>query len=331
MRSPRILALTAATSLLLAGCGGGDDGTDGADDAALQGQQAEVERLDVVVGLYPYEFVLDRVGGDAVALQNLAPPGAEPHDIELSPRQVAAVSEADLVVYSRGFQPSLDVAVDQHAADRAVDVLSLVEVRRYDDEPADDHGHGHDDGPDDGDADHDPDHDHDGEDPHVWLDPARLTTIASALADVLAERSPEQADGFRARADELADELQTLDDDLREGLATCERRDVVTSHDAFGYLTDRYDLEQIAVSGLSPEAEPSPRRLADVARTARERGVTTIFFEETVSPRVAEQLAREVGATAEVLTPLEVAPDDGDYLTAMRSNLDALRAALGCT
>ncbi|HWG94382.1 MAG TPA: zinc ABC transporter substrate-binding protein, partial [Mycobacteriales bacterium] len=267
-------------------------------------------------------------------------PGAEPHDLELSPQSVAAVSEADLVVYSRGFTPALDETVDQQAADRAVDVLDLVEVRTYGEDPhaeeephADEDEHGHEDeahADEDGAAHGEEGHDHGGEDPHVWLDPARLTTIASSLADALAERAPDQAEGFRTRADEVAADLRSLDADYREGLATCERQDVVTSHDAFGYLTDRYGLQQLAVSGLSPEEEPSPRRLAEVAETARERGVTTIFFEELVSPRVAESLAREVGATAEVLSPLEGGPEDGDYLTAMRTNLDALRTALGC-
>jgi zinc transport system substrate-binding protein len=155
--------------------------------------------------------------------------------------------------------------------------------------------------------------------------------VAGAVADRLAELAPAEAEGFRNRAAELTADLEDLDADLAAGLATCARRDVVTSHDAFGYLTHRYGLEQVAVSGLSPEADPSPRRLADVARTARERGVTTIFFEELVSPRVAEQVAREVGATTAVLTPLEGRPEQGDYLSAMRANLDALRTALDCS
>jgi zinc transport system substrate-binding protein len=313
MRRPtRPLALP-LSAVLLTACA--------ADPAPLE-RAAERDQLDVVTALYPYEWVLERVGGDAVAVRNLVPPGAEPHDLELSPQQVAAVSEADLVVHSRGFTPALDEAVDAQASDQALDVLDLVDVRSYeeDEEGPEEHGEEH----------GEQGHDHEGEDPHVWLDPTRLATIARAVADALAERSPDDAEGLRSRADAVAADLQALDDDYRAGLATCERRDVVTSHDAFGYLTDRYGLTQLAVSGLSPEAEPSSRRLAEVATAARERGVTTIFFEELVSPRVAEQLAREVGATAEVLSPLEGPPDDGDYLTAMRTNLDALRTALGC-
>ena len=170
-----------------------------------------------------------------------------------------------------------------------------------------------------------------GSDPHVWLDPQRLATVGTALADRLAEVDPDGAEGYRARAGELTAELTALDDELRAGLQTCERRQIVTSHDAFGYLADAYGLEQVAVAGLSPEDEASPQRLAEVAAQAEADGVTTIFFEELVSPKVAESLAREVGATATVLTPLEGAPGTGDYADAMRANLATLRTALDCT
>ena len=316
----RLLLRSAAAAAVLAltACGSGS--------ASSSASGSSDERLQVLVGLYPYEFVAQRVGGDAVDVVNLTPPGVEPHDVELTPRQVGALAEADLVLYSRGFSPALDTAVDDQAGDRAVDVLQLVDVRSYEEGAAEgegeEHGHGEEGG--------EEDHDHEGEDPHVWLDPERLATIARAVAEELGEVAPDSADAFAARADQLAAELTDLDEELRAGLSSCERSAVVTSHDAFGYLTDRYGLEQVAVS-LSPDEDPSPRRLAEVAQTARERGVTTIFFEELVSPRVAEQLAREVGAEARVLTPLEGAPEDGDYLTAMRANLEALRSALGCS
>lgn len=311
---PLALSLTAA---LLAGCATDDAAGDGGDGG---------DRLDVLVGLYPYEFVAQRVGGDDVRVENLTPPGAEPHDLELTPQQVAAVGEADLLVHSPGFQPALDEAVAQQEPGALLDVLGLVEVREVgDDEHGDDE---HSDGAEHGEEGHD---DHGGEDPHVWLDPERLATIADAVADELAGLAPDRADAFRDRAAGLRTELEQLDGELEEGLAQCARRDVVTSHDAFGYLTEEHGLEQVPVTGLSPEEEPSPRRLAEVAATARERGVTTVFFEETVSPRVAEQLAREVGARAEVLSPLEAPPEDGDYLSAMRANLAALQEALDCS
>ena len=304
---PATAALTAA--LALSACGG-DAGTASAAGAG---------RLQVAAGFYPYAFLAERVGGDDVEVTNLTKPGGEPHDLELTPQQVGALRSTDLVVTSPGFQPAVDEAVEQQAADRAFDVLSAVELRegehgREDEEHAEGEEHADESG-----------------DPHVWLDPQRLATIGTALADRLAEVDPDGADGYRERAQELRTELTALDDELRAGLETCERRQIVTSHDAFGYLADAYGLEQVAVAGLSPEDEASPRRLAEVAAQAEQDGVTTIFFEELVSPKVAESLAREVGATATVLSPLEGAPETGDYVTAMRENLATLRSALGCS
>jgi zinc transport system substrate-binding protein len=303
---PVSAALTAA--LVLSACGG-DATADAADDG----------RLQVAAGFYPYEFLAERVGGEDVAVTNLTEPGGEPHDLELSPQQVAALTETDLVVFSAGIQPAVDEAVEQQAGDRAFDVLSAVELR-----DAEEGGH-------EGEEHAEEEHaEGSGADPHVWLDPQRLATIGTALADRLAELDPDGAADYRARAQELRTELTELDDELRAGLETCQRRQIVTSHDAFGYLADAYGLEQVAVAGLSPEDGASAQRLAEVATQAEEDGVTTIFFEELVSPKVAESLAREVGATATVLTPLEGAPETGDYVTAMRDNLATLRTALGC-
>lgn len=296
---PAILALGLAA---LTGCGG-------TGDAASDGRSPAGGPLAVTVGFYPYEFVAQRVGGDDVQVTNLTSPGAEPHDLELSPQQVAGLSETDLVVYSRGFQPAVDEAVDQQASERALDVLTAVDLLEAEE--------------------------HEGEeglagDPHVWLDPVRLATIAEAVATSLGELDPERADAFAQRAEELAGELEQLDGEMRTGLASCERKQVVTSHDAFGYLAAAYGLEQVSLAGLSPEDEASPKRLAEVATYAKEKDVTTVFFEELVSPKVAQSLAREVGARAQVLSPLEGPPETGDYLSAMRVNLESLRTALGC-
>lgn len=289
--------IPAATALIavvaLSACGGGAGGG----DAAQAG-----DRLEVTAGFYPYAFVAERVGGPDVDVVNLTQPGGEPHDLELTPQQVAGLTETDLVVYAGGFQPAVDEAVEQQAADRSLDVLTTVELR--DDEGA--------------------------QDPHVWLDPVRLGTIAEAVAEELAELAPDRADAVRERAAALKAELGELDDELRSGLSSCARKEIVTSHDAFGYLADAYGLQQVSLAGLSPDEEASPGRLAEVATYAQENGVTTIFFEETASPRVAESLAREVGAEAVVLSPLEGAPEDGDYLSAMRTNLQSLQAALSC-
>jgi zinc transport system substrate-binding protein len=300
------MILRSVTALILCGaaltaCGG--SGSAGSAPAAQGG------RVDVAVGFYPYQYVTERVGGAGVAVTNLTKPGGEPHDLELTPQQVARLADTDLVVYSKGFQPAVDEAVEQQAGGRSLDVLTAVELQAA---------------PEGGEA-------RSGQDPHVWLDPVRLGTIALAVADRLAEVDPDGAQGYRDRAGALQSELGALDGQLREGLASCLRREIVTSHDAYGYLAGAYGLTQVPIAGLSPEDEASPGRLAQIAVESKEKGVTSIFFEELVSPKVAESLAREVGASAVVLSPLEGAPETGDYVTAMQANLSTLRSALGCT
>jgi zinc transport system substrate-binding protein len=300
MRRPLLAALLVLATL--AGCGGRAATADG--------------KFQVVTAFYPLQFLSERIGGDVVGVTNLTKPGVEPHDIELTPRQVGDVAEAGLAVYIKGFQPAVDQAIDLEAKDRAFDAASVVPLLTPGGD--DEHGHEHEEAA-------------GGEDPHIWLDPVRYATIAGKLAERLGQADPAHAGGYTARADALIGELEALNTEFATALKTCERRELVTSHTAFAYLAERYDLHQVGITGISPEAEPSPQRLAAVAKEARETGTTTIYFETLVSPAVAETLAREVGAKTAVLDPLEGLVDQkGDYFTVMRQNLAALTAGLGC-
>lgn len=258
-------------------------------------------KVDVVTAFYPLQFIAERIGGDAVAVTNLAKPGAEPHDMELEPRQLAQIADAALVAYLKGFQPAVDEAVAQEAKDSAFDAASVEPLA--------------------------------GGDVHIWLDPSRLATVGDKLADRLAAVDPAHAPDYRTRAAAVRKDLENLDREYADGLRTCQRREIVTSHAAFGYLAARYQLRQIPITGLSPEEEPLPQRLAEVAAEARRYGATTIFFETLVSPKVAEAVAREVGATTAVLDPVEgLEPGSTeDYVAVMRANLATLQKALGCT
>ncbi|GAA2690673.1 zinc ABC transporter substrate-binding protein [Actinoplanes palleronii] len=280
--------------------------------AALAGCGAPASadgRIPMVAAFYPLQFVSERVGGDLVRVTNLTKPGAEPHDVELSPRQVARISDASLAVYLHGFQPAVDDAIKQNATGKGFDAADAVTLEHA--EESDEHEHG--------------------ADPHVWLDPTLLAAISDRLAARLAQVDPAHAGDYTARAATLHAQLIALDGEFTAGLATCERRELVTSHTAFHYLAERYHLTQIGITGVDPEAEPSPRRLAEVATDARAHGTTTIFFETLVSPKVAETIAREVGASTAVLDPLEGLTDpDADYFSVMRANLSALTTALGC-
>jgi zinc transport system substrate-binding protein len=280
------------------------------------------DRLKVVTAFYPLEFLAEQIGGDQVKVTDLTKPGAEPHDVELNPRQVGTIVDAGLVVYLRGFQPAVDDAVRQEAAKRALDVSTTVTLLPLADSA---------DGTPEPGADH-PETAGSGMDPHVWLDPVRYATIADQVAARLGRADPAHAAEYAARGRAIHTRLDALNTEFAAGLKTCARHEIVTSHSAFNYLATRYGLTQIGITGVSPEAEPSPRRLGEVARRARATGTTTIFFETLVSPKVAQTIASEVGARTAVLDPLEGLTERGaDYFSVMRDNLVALRTALGCS
>jgi zinc transport system substrate-binding protein len=306
MKRPRALALpalgaTAATALLLAGCGAAATGTGGTGGSAKPSVQ-------VLASFYPLQYVAQQVGGGLVQVSSLTPPGAEPHDVELSPRQVRAVSETDVVVYLSGFQSAVDEAIaarePAHVVD-AADTADLVKSRTAGDGGA--------------------------LDPHFWLDPTRLARLAAPVAAQLAKADPAHADTYRANASALEIHLADLDTEYKAGLATCKRHTIVTSHEAFAYLASRYDLKMVGISGLNPDAEPSPARLKEIGDAVKAEGVTTLFSEQLVNPKVAQTLATDLGVTSAVLDPLESQADPAsDYRGVMEKNLTRLREALGC-
>lgn len=288
-------AAGAVVVLMMAGCG--NSGPDSGD------------RPTVVTSVYPLEWLAEKVGGDGVEVSTLTEPGVEPHDLELTPRQVGEVSKAGIALYINGMQPAVDKAVEQQAPDRGLDAADVVELRKVDGENG-------------------------GTDPHMWLDPALMADLAEALGDRLAENDPEHADTYRSNAKSVADELTTLDKEYDEGLSKCAQQDFVVSHEAFGYLSDAYGLNQIGVAGVDPESEPSPARIGEVAKVVKAKGVDTIFTEALASPDVAKTIAEETGADTAVLDPLEGITDRSpgdDYPSVMDANLDALRKALHCS
>lgn len=274
-------------------------------------------KVDVVAAFYPFAFVAQQVGGDDVAVVNLTKPGAEPHDLELTPREVEAISEADLAIYLKGFQPSVDEAIQQNKPAHTLEVSTVVPLSRP--APPGEEGES---------QDHS---DHLSGDPHIWLDPTKLAIVTNAVGDQLAAADAPHAAAYRARAAALVNRLDHLDAELSAGLRDCRQKAFVTSHAAFGYFAERYGLEQIAIDGLTPEAEPSPARIQQIQREVEERGITTIFFETLVSPDLAKAIARDTGATTAVLDPIEGVKDPSreDYFSVMHANLTALRKALG--
>lgn len=307
------VAVSAGVVLALSACSSGGSGGSG-------GGSGDGDGIAVLASFYPLQYVAQQVGGNLVSVDTLTPPGAEPHDLELSPAQVDEVGRADLVVYLSEFQAAVDDAVDANPPAHVVDAAQDTELHAAEhDEDGEEHAE------DDG-------HDHGSLDPHFWLDPTRLPAVADDVAAQLAEIDPDHADEFQANAEAFAQQMADLDAEYQTGLASCESRTIVTTHEAFSYLAERYDLEQVGISGVDPEGEPSPARLAEVGKVVQEEGVSTIFFETLASPKVAETLADELGVDTAVLDPLEGLTDDTqDYVSVAQANLETLRTALSCS
>ncbi len=326
-RTSRLSAALVAATLVVVGLTSCGDRSSAAQDG----------RLDVVAAFYPLEFAARQIGGDHVAVTGLTKPGAEPHELELSPRDVARVSDADVVVYEHGLQPAVDEAVEGEAPDSALDVApaahldlalqpSVVEVE------GDEHDLAHQEAAREGHDEHE--HEAGATDPHFWLDPVRYRAVARAIADRFIEADPAHRHDYQKRARAFERKLTGLDRAFRDGLRHCTRDELVTSHSAFGYLAQRYHLQQVGITGLSPDAEPDPAQLAAVARYVRAHDVTTIYSETLVSPKSAETVARETGATVKVLDPIEGITDDSagtNYFAVMRANLRTLRSGQGCS
>jgi zinc transport system substrate-binding protein len=256
----------------------------------------------IVAAFYPVAYAAEQIAPAGTKVKNLTPAGAEPHDIELRPSDVATIDNASLVLYlGEGFQPAVEKAL-KAAHVPAVDLLADQKLAT-----------GKIDGK-------------NGRDPHIWLDPIRYAQMATRIGQAL--HRPQAAAAFVKR-------LRALDRDYRTGLASCQRKIIVTSHAAFGYLSKRYRLTQLALEGLTPEAEPSPRALENLVKAVERSHATTVFFETLVSPKLAQTVAREAHVKAAVLDPIEgltpnASKHGATYFTVMHQNLTALRAALVC-
>lgn len=290
-------------------------GVPSARQEALQG-----DRIFVVTTVYPVSDFVKNIGGDLVYVSNAVPAGAEPHDYEPTPREVAQVLEADVFIYvGGGFDAWAEDLADEVVAEGGytLGIEDRVQLAVTEEDGEEE------------------EHAGEGVDPHVWLDPVEAQRMVEAIRDALIAVDPSHETQYRTYADIYIERLDELDVAYANSLDDCQLNDIIVSHDAFGYLARRYDFNVHPISGLSPEAEPSARDLVVLADEARELGVTTIFFETLVSPRLSETLAQEIGATTAILNPLEGLSEQelqagDDYLSVMQKNREALSSAMLC-
>lgn len=264
-------------------------------------------KLKVTTSFYPLSYLVERIGGEHVHITNLTPVGSEPHDFEPSTKDIALLEKQDLIILSGGGLEGYTDRILQNINTDKTPVLLVGEELMSNPK-----------------------------DPHVWLDPVLYAKQAKIIGTLLVKLDPSNAKIYKKNMEQLNEDLDTLNDEFREGLAQCKQRNIVTSHSAFGYLAKRYNLKEVALAGLSPDEEPSSKTLSEITSFAKENNIRYIFFEELVSPQIAKTIANEIGARTLVFSPLEGLTHDDvlkgkTYLSVQRNNLKNLLTALNCT
>lgn len=308
--------------------------------AVPHGEEPGEPRLQVIASFFPYAQLAQGVAGDSADVTTLVPAGVEPHDFEPTPRDIEKLYQADVFILNGA---GIDAWAEKLAPDltkRGVRVVRMADLIHL--MPAQsEHGQTHAEEQENEHAEETGEqHEEEGHetlvfDPHFWLDPVLAIAQVEHLSQVFSEVDPEHERAYRARGAETKAELEALHEEYTAGLRSCRLRTVVTAHDAFTYLAKRYTLEVVSIAGLSPNAEPSPKRLVEIATLVRKENIKYIFFETLSSPELSQTLARETGVETLVFHPIEgaVMGENGlpeTYFSLMRQNLTHLRIALEC-
>lgn len=287
----------------------------GKDSRVVDVTPVKTEKIKAVTSFYPLYYFATQIAGDKADVTNITPAGAEPHDYEPTARQVAEIEDSDLLILNGGNLELWNESIQENISGKktilvtAGEGLTTEEVVKEGQKVIN---------------------------PHLWLSPPLAKQMVDRILQGFIKADLANADYYINNSVTLKAELDKLDSEYQSGLSSCKSRDIITSHAAFGYLATTYNLNQVSITGISPDAEPSPKELADVAKFAKQNKVEYIFFESLISPKLSETIASEIGAKTMVLNPLEGLTTDEvsqgkNYLTEMRSNLNNLKIALRCT
>ncbi|GAX89968.1 metal ABC transporter substrate-binding protein [Effusibacillus lacus] len=297
----------------------------------------DAKKIQVITSFYPLADFSKNVGKENITVTNLVPPGVDPHDWEPTPKDMKKVSEAKVFIYNgAGFEPWIEKVLESVDKSKLViiDTSKNVELLKAGDLEHEHESEHKDEHQNEKTEEHKDEQGHGEYDPHFWLDPLNAIKQVQAIAEGLGKADAQNKDKYEANAKEYTGKLEALHKEFETELAKAKKKEVVTTHAAFGYLTHRYGLEQIPIMGLAPDAEPSPKAMKEIVEEAREHDVKYIFFETLVSPKVAETVAKEIGAKTLVLNPIEGLTEEEqkkgeDYISKMRENLKNLVTALG--
>lgn len=310
---------------------------------SITDSEAQKEETQIVASFYPLAEFSRQVAGDLADVTTITPAGADPHEYEPTPRQIAQAFDADLFIYNGAGQDPWAEKIAEEVEQKGGKVIEMTEQFTLREEGEDEeheeeeHEHEHEEEEHEEEEEHGHEEEHAHEkDPHIWLDPTLALKQAEIIRDELAMIDPENEAAYQSNTSQYTNELITLDNRFKEGLANCTKEDIITAHAAFGYMAERYGFNQIAIAGVSTEQEPSARRLAELSTIAKEKEIQYIFFETLVNPRLSEILASEIGAETLVLNPVEGLTKEQEeagenYVTVMEINLENLQKALECS
>lgn len=300
---------------------------------AKQQQQVKQneDRLKISTSFYPLYFFAKEIAGEQALVVNLTKGGVDAHDFEPSVKDLQQINDSQLLILNGvGFEAWFEKFSAQVSGQ--VQVLNTATELAYLSGAGDEH----DEDEHEGENEHEEDgHEHGDIDPHVWLDPVLAQGQVRAIAAKMIELDQNNAATYRQNKERLLQELEKLNQEFEQGLASCQQNSIVSSHMAFAYQAKRYGFEQIAITGLNPEEEPSSAKLAEISRLAKNLGIKYIFFENLLSPKLAETIAEEVGAQTLVAHPLENLTSaeeaaGANYFSVQRQNLTNLRQAMNC-
>ncbi|HUS26675.1 MAG TPA: zinc ABC transporter substrate-binding protein [Nevskiaceae bacterium] len=272
------------------------------------------DKVSVAASFYPLYDFAKNVGRGQVSAVNITPAGAEPHDYEPSPKTLANAQKSDVFIYNGAhMEPWVDGFLQDYKH-TSVKASRGVDLRKATDEE---------------------DPNKQVQDPHFWLDPVLAQHIVAIIRDGLIKADPTHKAEYTKNAAVYTAKLAQLDKDFQAGLASCQTRTIITSHDAFSYLAQRYNLQVVSIAGISPDEEPSAQKLAELSKLVEDKHIKYVFFESLVSPRLADTIAAEAGANTLVFDPIEGLSNDNqkqgkNYLSVQRQNLANLRTALAC-
>ena len=277
-------------------------------------KNSQTGKFQVTASFYPYYFFASQIGRDKANVVNITPAGAEPHDYEPSAGDIVRIDSSQLLILNGQVEPwGAKIQSDLKGKSTAVLVTGAgLFTQKVTDESG-----------------------ITGIDPHIWLSPTRAKVQVKAILNEFIKLDPQNTDYYITNAATLQAALDKIDSDYKTGLASCQKKDIVTSHAAFGYMASDYGLTQISIAGLSPDAEPSLEEMANITNFVKANGIKYIFFESLVSPKLSQTIANETGAQILVLDPLEGLTPNAiaqgqNYLTVMEQNLHNLKVALNC-